>query len=228
MSQLHIFQSLSGNNIEQVMLVLFFQNYNIIDSYTVYQNVMLALEFQGYDQDTRSARAYELIEQVGLSHRKHHRASKLSGGEKQRTVIARALAKDCPAIFCDEPTGNLDSKTSEDILKLLKEISSNKLVIVVTHNFEEVEPYIDRQIKLYDGEVVEDIDYTQKDLTDQQTMDMLPKTVNIKTILNIAVRNLLATPKRFIFFVSLQIIFWFIVCFDIWKYFKFGLSRTDY
>jgi putative ABC transport system permease protein len=100
-----------------------FQNYNIIESYTVLQNVLMSLEFQGYEEENRKQRALEIIDRVGLSHRVNHKASKLSGGEKQRTVIARALAKDCPAILCDEPTGNLDSKTGEEIIQLLHEIS---------------------------------------------------------------------------------------------------------
>lgn len=73
-----------------------FQNYNIIDSYTVYQNVVLALEIQGYNKHERKQRALELIDKVGLTSHKNHKASKLSGGQKQRAVIARALAKDCP------------------------------------------------------------------------------------------------------------------------------------
>ena len=103
-----------------------FQNYNIIDSYTVLQNVMLALEFQGYPKDKMKSRALELIEQVGLTHRKNSKTARLSGGEKQRTVIARALAKDCPVIVCDEPTGNLDSESGAKIMKLLHDISKER------------------------------------------------------------------------------------------------------
>lgn len=188
-----------------------FQNYNIVDSYTVFQNVLIALEFQGYDEETRKARAKELIDKVGLSHRMHHKASKLSGGEKQRTVIARALAKDCPAILCDEPTGNLDSKTSEDILKLLHDISQDKLVIIVTHNYEEVEKYVDRQIKMSDGEIVEDIDLTQKNFDEEKEIDTRPKSIDFWTSMSIAFRNIFATPKRFVFFMLLQATFIFLV-----------------
>jgi putative ABC transport system permease protein len=188
-----------------------FQNYNIIDSYTVFQNVLIALEFQGYDKETRTERALELIEKVGLTSRLHHRASKLSGGEKQRTVIARALAKDCPAILCDEPTGNLDSKTSEDILKLLYEISQDKLVIIVTHNYEEVEKYVTRRIKMSDGEIIEDIDLEPKQkLIDEQSASKI-KQVYFWTSVGIALRNIFATPKRFVFFMLLQFVFVFLV-----------------
>ena len=133
-----------------------FQSYNIIDSYSVLENVMIALTIQGYDKATRKERALKLIDQVGLSTHVHHKASKLSGGQKQRCVIARALAKDCPIIVADEPTGNLDSESSKNILSLLKEISKDKLVIVVTHNYDEVSAYATRKIRLFDGEVVED------------------------------------------------------------------------
>jgi len=128
-----------------------FQNYNIVDSYSVLENVMVALTIQGYDKARRKARALELIDRVGLSTHVHHKASKLSGGQKQRAVIARALAKDCPIIVADEPTGNLDSETGENIMSLLKEISRDKLVIVVTHNYDQVKDYATRKIRLFDG-----------------------------------------------------------------------------
>src|SRR5690606_23733370 len=105
-----------------------FQNYNIIDSYTVYENVILALEIQNYPKKLRKKRALELIEKVGLLSHKNHKAAKLSGGQKQRVAIARALAKDTPIIIADEPTGNLDSESSDQIIKLLKEVSSDRLV----------------------------------------------------------------------------------------------------
>jgi putative ABC transport system permease protein len=188
-----------------------FQNYNIIDSYTVYQNVLIALEFQGYDQKTRKERAIELIEKVGLSHRTHHKASKLSGGEKQRTVIARALAKDCKMILCDEPTGNLDSKTAKDILKLLHDISQDKLVIIVTHNYDDVKDYVTRRIKMSDGEIVEDIDLKKVKNKKYDKIEQKNKKVDFTTTLGISMRNIISTPKRLIFFLLLQAVFVFLV-----------------
>jgi len=188
-----------------------FQNYNIIDSYTVYQNVLIALEFQGYDQKTRKDRAIELIEKVGLSHRTHHKASKLSGGEKQRTVIARALAKDCKMILCDEPTGNLDSKTAKDILKLLHDISQDKLVIIVTHNYDDVKDYVTRRIKMSDGEIVEDIDLRKVKNKKYDKIEQKNKKVDFTTTLGISMRNIISTPKRLIFFLLLQAVFVFLV-----------------
>ena len=132
-----------------------FQDYNIIDSFTVLQNVELALSYIDSPKERR-ARALDLIERVGLTRFKNHKGSKLSGGQKQRTVIARALAKDSPIILADEPTGNLDAKSSEEIIALLAEISKDKLVVVVTHSAQELEKYATREIRIFDGEIERD------------------------------------------------------------------------
>ena len=129
-----------------------FQDYNIIESFTVLQNVELALMNIESPRERRE-RAMELLRRVGLEKHVHHKGSKLSGGQKQRTVIARALAKDSPIILADEPTGNLDSQSSAEIIRLLREVSRDKLVIVVTHNFEQVEDYATRHIRIFDGAV---------------------------------------------------------------------------
>ncbi len=132
-----------------------FQDYNILDSFTVLENVELAL-MNIDDKKERRKRALELIERVGLSSHIHHKGSKLSGGQKQRTVIARALAKDSPIILADEPTGNLDFATSAEIMNLLYEVSRDKLLIVVTHSFDELEKYATRHIRIFDGTVESD------------------------------------------------------------------------
>ena len=132
-----------------------FQEYNIIESFTVLQNVELAL-MNIENPKERRERAMELLRRVGLESHVHHKGSKLSGGQKQRTVIARALAKDSPILLCDEPTGNLDSKSSAEIIELLREVSKDKLVIIVTHNFEQVEAYATRHIRIFDGAIETD------------------------------------------------------------------------
>jgi len=132
-----------------------FQDYNILESFTVLQNVELALTHIKSKKERRK-RAEYLIDKVGLTKHKNHKGSKLSGGQKQRTVIARALAKDSPVILADEPTGNLDSKSSEEIIALLKEISAEKLVVVVTHSFDEVKDVATREIRIFDGSVERD------------------------------------------------------------------------
>lgn len=132
-----------------------FQDYNIIESFTVLQNVELSL-MNIADTKKRREKAIELLTRVGLADHLNHKGSKLSGGQKQRTVIARALAKDSPILLADEPTGNLDSHTSEEIIKLLKEVSKDKLLIMVTHNFDQVSEYATRHIRVFDGAIESD------------------------------------------------------------------------
>jgi putative ABC transport system permease protein len=182
-----------------------FQNYNIIDSYTVLQNVLLALEVQGYDPKTRKQRALELIDKVGLTSHKNHKASKLSGGQKQRTVIARALAKDCPIIVADEPTGNLDSASGAQVLKVLHELSKDKLIIVVTHEYSQVAEYATRRIKMHDGEVVEDKKIKKPEDVKQKDAPKI-KGMPFHTLLRFTLRNLFATPKRLVFLVFMQML----------------------
>lgn len=139
----------------QKYISFIFQDYNIIDSFTVLQNVELALMTIENPKERR-ARAVELIERVGLSSHMKHKGSQLSGGQKQRTVIARALAKDSPIILADEPTGNLDSKTAQEIIELLREVSRDKLLIIVTHDFDLVENVATRHVRIFDGAVESD------------------------------------------------------------------------
>ncbi len=146
-----------------------FQDYNIIDSYTVLENVELAL-MHIENRGERRKKALELINRVGLTKWLRHKGSKLSGGQKQRTVIARALAKDSPIILADEPTGNLDAATSREIIDLLKEVSKDKLLIVVTHNFDEVEKHATRHVRIYNGEV-----YFDKKITDANVSQDIEK-----------------------------------------------------
>lgn len=136
-------------------IAMIFQDFNIIENLTVIENVELAL-FRIADTKERKRIATQLIEKVGLSKQMHHKGSHLSGGEKQRCVIARALAKDSPIILADEPTGNLDSKASREVAKILKDVSKDKLVIVVTHNPEFFKEYATRRILISDGKLKQD------------------------------------------------------------------------
>lgn len=136
-------------------IAMIFQDFNIIENLTVLENVEIAL-LRITNLKERKAKARELITKVGLLKQINQKASKLSGGEKQRTVIARALAKDAPIILADEPTGNLDIKSSQEIASLLKEVSKDKLIIVVTHNPEFFEKERTRQIIIKDGSVTSD------------------------------------------------------------------------
>lgn len=180
-----------------------FQNYNIVDSYTVKQNVEAALILNGYKKDYVKSKAKELIEKVGLIHKMNTKSSKLSGGEKQRVVIARALAKDPLIIAADEPTGNLDSKSGEDIINLLHEISKDKLVLIVTHNYEEVEGYATRLIRVYDGEIKEDRQLSKYENKDKEALENFEKDdlnkKEKKSLFAFNLRDLFASPKKFIF-----------------------------
>ena len=133
-----------------------FQNFNLVNSYTVYQNIELVLLLNGNKKRKIKNKVIELIKKVDLYKFRNTKVSKLSGGQKQRVAIARALAKDTPIILADEPTRNLDSKSSKEVIKLLSEISKDKLVIIVTHNFEQIEPFVTRKIKMHDGHILED------------------------------------------------------------------------
>lgn len=133
-----------------------FQHFNLVGSYTTYQNVALILRINGYKKAEIKKKVPAILERVGLSKYSRTKVSKLSGGQKQRVSIARALAKDTAIVVADEPTGNLDSESAKGIAQLLKEISRDKLVIVVTHNYDQFAPYATRKIKMHDGKVVED------------------------------------------------------------------------
>ena len=133
-----------------------FQNFNLVNSYTVYQNVELALLINGYKKREVKKKILSTLEKVDLLKYKNTKVSKLSGGQKQRVAIARALVRETPIIVADEPTGNLDSKTAENIVELLKEVAKDKLIIIVTHNYEQVEKYVTRKITMHDGRIIED------------------------------------------------------------------------
>lgn len=134
-----------------------YQNYNLIDSYTVLENVESVMLIKEQDDENIQERAIRYLEQVGLAGKKNNRASQLSSGQKQRLSIARALAKETEILVADEPTGNLDIENGLQVMKLLHELSATKLVIVVTHNYEQVRDFATRKIRLYDGEIEEDI-----------------------------------------------------------------------
>src|SRR5690606_34835706 len=111
-----------------------FQSFNLIPQLTVRENIELPLWYLGWDTAQSAARAKELAELVGLGHRLGHRPSELSGGQQQRVAIARALANDPPVLLADEPTGNLDTATGEQIMAMLKDLhAQGKTIIMVTH-----------------------------------------------------------------------------------------------
>ena len=133
-----------------------FQSYNLIPHQSVLANVELALTLSGIKRSQRRQRAKEALEKVGLGDQLHKKPSQLSGGQMQRVAIARALVNDPEILLADEPTGALDSETSVQVMELLKEIASERLVIMVTHNPELAQQYATRTVRLLDGNIVSD------------------------------------------------------------------------
>ena len=172
-----------------------FQNFNLVNSYTVYQNIELVLLLSGKNKKDIKDEIISLIKQVDLYKYRNRKVSKLSGGQKQRVAIARALAMNTPIILADEPTGNLDKKSSESVLKLLHDISKDKLVIIVTHNYDQIEKYVTRKITMHDGRVLED-----KKVREYETVTDIRenKFSNIKWINKIClgVRNAFNIPSK--------------------------------
>jgi putative ABC transport system ATP-binding protein len=133
-----------------------FQTFNLLPRYNALENVMLPLIYGGTPKPERKARALEVIENVGLSDRYKHKPNELSGGQRQRVAVARALVNNPSIILADEPTGNLDSKTSVDIMRLMEKIhSEGNTIIVVTHE-EDIASMAQRIIRLRDGLVESD------------------------------------------------------------------------
>ena len=133
-----------------------FQSFNLLPKSTALENVMLPLVYAGVHKSDREQKALNALEKVGLSDRVHHRPNELSGGQRQRVAVARALVNNPSIILADEPTGNLDSATSIDIMKLFQEIHKNgNTVIIVTHE-NDIAEYAHRIIRLKDGEIEND------------------------------------------------------------------------
>ena len=133
-----------------------FQSYNLIPHQTVLANVELALTISGVGKAERKKRAIEALQKVGLGDQLNKKPNQMSGGQMQRVAIARALVNDPDILLADEPTGALDSKTSVQVMEILKEISKDKLIIMVTHNPELAEKYSSRIVKLLDGKIIDD------------------------------------------------------------------------
>jgi len=155
---------INGINIDELDLVevrrkyigFVFQQFNLIPNLTVLENVELPLIFQGIPKEERELRAKNLLEYLGLGHRLNYYPNQLSGGQKQRVAIARALVTNPKFILADEPTGNLDSKSGQDVMELLSKLhQEGRTIIMVTHDPRFIK-YGTRIIKLVDGQIVED------------------------------------------------------------------------
>ncbi len=188
-----------------------FQTYNLIPHQTVLGNVELALTIAGIPRDERRERARQALERVGLGEELNKRPNQLSGGQMQRVAIARALVNNPDILLADEPTGALDSKTSVEVMDLIKEIAGERLVIMVTHNPELAEKYATRIVRLKDGLVESDSDpYTDELEEERWDVDREAESVKSKkkegqkarakmsflTSLSLSARNLLTKKGR--------------------------------
>ncbi len=149
--------TLSESNLAQIRgrkIGFIFQKFNLIETLTALENVMLPMTFQGMPEQERYQRATKLLTEFGLADRMHHKPGELSGGQQQRVAIARALAVDPPVILADEPTGNLDSKTGQEVLQYLRELNKKgKTIVLVTHD-DHLAKFADRIAFLKDGKII--------------------------------------------------------------------------
>lgn len=174
-----------------------FQSYNLIGHQTVLSNVELALTISGVSRKERKQRAIKALEEVGLKEQIHKRPNQLSGGQMQRVAIARALVNNPDIILADEPTGALDTKTSVQVMEILKKISKDKLIIMVTHNPELAEKYSSRIIKILDGKITDDSDPIEHQ-KEEKKKDTKKRRTSMKflTALRLSLNNLMTKKGR--------------------------------
>ncbi len=175
-----------------------FQSYNLIPHQTVLANVELALTISGVSRKERKERAIKALEDVGLKEQINKKPNQLSGGQMQRVAIARALVNNPDIILADEPTGALDTHTSTQIMEILKEISKDKLIIMVTHNPDLAEKYSTRVVKILDGKITDDSNpYTKEDEKDENNQAKTGRTVmKFFTALRLSLNNLMTKKGR--------------------------------
>ncbi len=158
------------SDIRNLEIGFIFQGFNLIPNLTAQENVELPLIYRGVARKERSALAEESLEIVGLSHRMDHKPSEMSGGQQQRVAIARAIAAKPPVILADEPTGNLDSRSTQEIMNVLKDLhKSGRTVILITHD-DEIAAQVKRVIRIKDGRI--EADFMNKGETDDNEDEM--------------------------------------------------------
>lgn len=174
-----------------------FQSYNLIMHQSVLANVEMALTLTGVSKQERQKRALQALQEVGLADQVHKKPSQMSGGQMQRVAIARALVNDPEILLADEPTGALDSKTSVQIMELLKAISKNRLVIMVTHNPELARKYSTRIVELLDGHVIsDDKPCDEKEELDTSKDTLKRPSMSFLTACSLSLNNLMTKKAR--------------------------------
>lgn len=172
-----------------------FQSYNLIPHLGILDNVEIGMTLSGVSSKQRKKIAREVLERVGLGEHIHKKPNQLSGGQMQRVAIARALANNPDIILADEPTGALDTQTSEQIIELIREIAKDKLVIMVTHNPEIAEKYTDRIIRFRDGEVISDSNPPQEQAL-KSDYNLKKTSMSFLTALKLSGKNILTKKGR--------------------------------
>ena len=173
-----------------------FQNYNLISHISILENVEMGMTLSGVSSKEKRKRAKDVLKRVGLSEHAHKKPNQLSGGQMQRVAIARALANNPDIILADEPTGALDTKTSEQIMELIKEISKDKLVIMVTHNRELAEKYSTRIVELKDGKLLTDSNPVEKEEKNQKEFVIKKTAMSFWTALKLSFNNIKTKKGR--------------------------------
>ena len=173
-----------------------FQNYNLITHISILENIEMGMTLSGIGSKEKREKALEALKKVGLEEHAHKKPNQLSGGQMQRVAIARALATDPDIILADEPTGALDSKTSQQIMKLIKEISKDKLVIMVTHNRQLAEEYSTRIVELKDGKLISDSNPIKKVEKDAETFSIRKTAMSFLTALKLSFNNIKTKKGR--------------------------------
>ena len=166
-----------------------FQNYNLINHISILENVEMGMTLSGVSNKIKRKRALDALDRVGLSEHSHKKPNQLSGGQMQRVAIARTLANNPDIILADEPTGALDTKTSEQIMELIKEISKDKLVIMVTHNRELAEKYSTRIVELKDGKLISDSNPVKKEDQNSKEFKIKKTAMSFWTALKLSFNN---------------------------------------
>lgn len=173
-----------------------FQNYNLINHISILDNVEMGMTLSGVGSKTRRRKAKEALKKVGLIDHIHKKPNQLSGGQMQRVAIARALANNPDVILADEPTGALDTKTSVQIMELIKEIAKDKLVIMVTHNPELAKEYANRIIEFKDGEKISDSNPVGSKEEETKELKIRKTAMNFRTALKLSFNNIRTKKGR--------------------------------
>ena len=200
-----------------------FQTFNLVNSYTVYQNIELVLLLNGYKKRKVKKKILDIIDQVGLTKFKNTKVSKLSGGQKQRVAIARAMVKDTPIIVADEPTGNLDSESAKEVLEILKRVAKNKLVVIVTHNIEQVEEQATRIIKMHDGRIIQNTEI-KRISKEPEAIESDYNNISVFNKYRLGIRNTFNIKSKFLLLFA---VFFFMAAAILAEYSSFQMSEKE-